>query len=162
MIVLDSAHLQRYLDEHQIPSEIVHLDVPTPTVESAAQAVKARVEQIVKSILFLLPKQPVLAVTCGTQPIERRRIAAHFEVGRKRVKLADAKTVLELAGFEVGAMPPFGHRQPLDTLLDPQVLALDEVFAGGGEDHALLRISPQLILQASQAKLLDLHSNPNS
>lgn len=162
MTVLNSAHLQSYLDEHEIPGEIVHLEVPTPTVESAAQAVNAQVEQIVKSILFLLPEKPVLAVTCGTRPIERRSMAAHFEVGRKRVKLADAETVLDVAGFEVGAMPPFGHRQALDTLLDPQVLAQEEVFAGGGEGHALLRIDPQHILQVSQATVLDLHTNPNN
>jgi len=159
---LSSIHLRTYLETHAIPGEILHLALPTPTVESAAQAVNAQVEQIVKSILFLLPDRPVLAVTCGMLPIERRSIAAHCGVGRKRVKLAEAASVLAIAGYAVGAMPPFGHRQPLYTLLDPQVLSHKEVFAGGGEDHALLHIDPQYILQFSNATTLNLHTHPSS
>ncbi len=40
--------------EHGIAGEIVMLDSPTPTVETAAQAAGADPESIVKSLLFLI------------------------------------------------------------------------------------------------------------
>lgn len=158
-----SAHdLQAYMHENGIAGEILHLDVPTPTVESAALAVGCKTEQIVKSILFLAKTEPVLTITCGTPRVERRVIAARYAVGRKKVKLADADTVLSIGGFEVGAMPPFGHLVALGTLLDPGVLKHEEVYAGGGAGNALVRLSPQDILKFSQAEVLDLHTWPSA
>jgi prolyl-tRNA editing enzyme YbaK/EbsC (Cys-tRNA(Pro) deacylase) len=148
------------MQQHAIAGEILHLGTPTPTVETAAQAVGTQPEQIVKSLLFLVNDGPVLAIACGTQRVERRTISTRYGVGRKRVRLASAEAVLEIAGYEVGAMPPFGHRQPLTTLLDGQVLAHEEVYAGGGEENALVRLSPQDILRVTKAEVLDLHAHP--
>lgn len=148
--------LSAYMQAHLIPGEILQLSSLTPTVEAAARAVGTEAERIVKSILFLVAGRPVLAITCGTDRVETRALAARYGVGRKRVKLADAQTVMQETGFEVGAMPPFGHRYPLPTLLDPRVLAQPEVYAGGGSDSTLVRCSPRDILEATQAEVLDL------
>jgi prolyl-tRNA editing enzyme YbaK/EbsC (Cys-tRNA(Pro) deacylase) len=159
--LLNPDDLQAYLRARGIPGEILHLEAPTPTVETAAQAVGTDPDCIVKSILFLVDGRPVLAIACGRDRVETRALAARFGVGRKRVKLAAADVVLRETGFEVGTMPPFGHRQPLLTLLDRRVLARDEVYAGGGAENALLRISPRIILQAAQAEVLDLLDAPD-
>ena len=162
--VLGPSHLAAFMQAKEIPGEIIELDVPTPTVEAAAAAVGCQPEQIVKSLLFFVREQPVLAITSGPAHIERRSIAAHYQVGRKKVKLADPQTVLAETGFGVGAMPPFGHHAPLPTLIDRRVLEKKRVYAGGGSDQALLRISPQEIVTASQGTILDLlvHNPPGS
>lgn len=154
--ILGSADLQAYLKSNHIQGELLHLDSPTPTVETAAQAVGAQPEQIVKSILFLVDGQPVLAITCGTAYIERRAISARFDVGRKKVKLAAPEIVANETGFLVGAMPPFGHRYPLHTLIDRRVLEKPVVYAGGGSDYTLLRLDPATILQVTGGEVLDL------
>jgi prolyl-tRNA editing enzyme YbaK/EbsC (Cys-tRNA(Pro) deacylase) len=141
---------------HGIQGEILHLSVPTPTVEAAAQAVSGLPEQIIKSILFMVDGQPVLAVACGKSSIGRRAIADLYGVGKKRVKLATPEMVLAVSGYEVGAMPPFGHRQPLTTLIDPRVLDSSDSYAGGGAENALVRLNPQDILSVTGAKVLDM------
>ena len=182
---------------HGIAGEILHLSVPTPTVETAAQALGVQPEQIVKSILFLveaglvgaglrraLPSEvvgadpcvcpstsgrvsslalpsPVLAIACGTAYIERRHIAARYGVGRKRVRLASPEEVLAISGYKVGGMPPFGHRQPLPTLLDRRVLDLSEAFAGGGEENAIVRLDPRDIARFTSAGVMDLTAMPD-
>lgn len=156
MIPLKADDLQAFLLANEIRADILRLPVPTPTVESAAQAVGAETRQIVKSILFLVQDQSILAITSGTAYVDRRVIADLFGVGKKRVKLASAEEVMELSGYEVGAMPPFGHRQPIRSLLDKRVLELTEVFAGGGSENALMRISPQEIQRVSKAQVMDL------
>jgi prolyl-tRNA editing enzyme YbaK/EbsC (Cys-tRNA(Pro) deacylase) len=148
------------MQENNIPGEILNLEVPTPTVEAAAQAVGTQPERIVKSILFLVADLPLLAITCGRAYVDRRALAAVYSVGRKKVKLATPEVVLEKTGFEVGAMPPFGHRDPLPTWLDRRVLEQPEVFAGGGAENALIRLVPEDILQVTQAQVIDLLNPP--
>jgi prolyl-tRNA editing enzyme YbaK/EbsC (Cys-tRNA(Pro) deacylase) len=159
--ILGPADLQAFLNTYQIPGELLHLASPTPTVETAAQAVGAQAEQIVKSILFLVDGKPVLAVTCGTAYVERRALSARFGVGRKKVKLAAPEMVAGETGFLVGAMPPFGHRQALLTLIDRRVLDQPIVFAGGGSDYTLLRLEPVTILKVSRGEVLDLITPPS-
>ena len=158
---LQPSDLEGFMRENDIPGEILSLEVPTPTVEDAAQAVGTSPENIVKSLLFRINDGFVLAITCGPTHIERRAIAAHFKVGRKKVKLADPGKVLQETGYQVGAMPPFGHHAPLPTLIDKRVLEKDQVYAGGGSDQTLMRIKPEVILAASGAQVLDLLLPPN-
>jgi len=161
---LSSLDLQSYMTARGIPGEILHLSVPTPTVETAAQALGVQPEQIVKSILFLVEvahSSPVLAIACGPAYIERRLIAARFGVGRKRVRLASPEEVLAISGYEVGAMPPFGHRQPLPTLLDRRVLGLPAAYAGGGEENAIVRLAPGDIARFTSAAVMDLTAMPD-
>lgn len=149
--------LQTFMNNHGIAGQILILETPTPTVADAAQAVGAQTEQIVKSVLFTIEEHAVLAVTCGDRPVERRAIAALYGVGRKRVKLASPEVVLQMTGYAVGTVPPFGHLQPIPTMLDPAVLANEYVYAGGGGENALVRLDPQVILQISGAQVVALH-----
>ena len=155
-----STNLQTFMDSHQIPGQILILDVPTPTVEAAARALGVKSRQIVKSVLFTVAAETVLTVSCGDQLIERRVIARLCGVGRKRVKLAPPDVVLKVTGFAVGTVPPFGHRNAVRTLLDPRVLTFDEIYAGGGTPHAMVRLNPQDIVRVTQAEIIDLHTRP--
>jgi prolyl-tRNA editing enzyme YbaK/EbsC (Cys-tRNA(Pro) deacylase) len=148
--------LRTYIHTQGISAEIVQLDVPTPTVETAAQAVDTQVDQIIKSILFIADDHPILAIACGLSNIQRRAIADLVGVGKKRVKLATPEMVLEISGYEVGAMPPFGHRQPLNTVIDRRVLSYTDAYAGGGAENVLLHLNPQDILRVTGAKVMDL------
>jgi prolyl-tRNA editing enzyme YbaK/EbsC (Cys-tRNA(Pro) deacylase) len=152
--------LRAYLDANGIQAEILLLDDPTPTVPDAAWAVGASEEQIVKSVLFMVDGQPVITITCGPENVEQRALAARYGVGRKKVRLANPEQVLTYTNYPVGTVPPFGYPHPLETLIDPTVLAQAEVYAGGGEYNALLRISPQNIARQTGAEVIDLHSIP--
>jgi prolyl-tRNA editing enzyme YbaK/EbsC (Cys-tRNA(Pro) deacylase) len=156
LVRLGVDELQTYIRAQNISAEIVRLDVPTPTVETAAQAVGTRVDQIIKSILFLAEDHPVLAIACGLSNIQRRAIADLYGIGKKRVKLATPEMVLEISGYEVGAMPPFGHRQPLNTIIDQRVLDFTETYAGGGAENVLLHLDPHEILRVTGARVIDL------
>ena len=148
------------MDQWEIPGEILILEVPTPTVEDAAQALGVQPRQIVKSVLFTVFDEGVLTISCGDQLVERRVIASLYGCSRKKVKLAPPDVVLNLTGFAVGTVPPFGYRTQLRALLDPRVLEFDEVFAGGGTHHALVRLNPQDIAKITQAEIIDLHTRP--
>jgi len=93
--------------------------------------------------------------------IEQRALASTFGVGRKKVKLADPETVLQMTGYPVGTVPPFGHPQSLRTIIDPRVLEHAQIYAGGGEHNAMLRLeNSQDIVRVSGAEILNLHDIP--
>lgn len=158
--VLTASDLQTFMDQREIPGQILNLEVPTPTVERAAQALGVESRQIVKSVLFTIPAGGILTISCGVRLIERRAIAALYEISPKRVRLAAPEVVLDLTGFAVGTVPPFGHRRQLPTLIDPRVLTFDEIFAGGGTHCAMVRLNPQDIVSITQAQIIDLHTRP--
>lgn len=149
--------LEAFIADQGLQAEVISLPVRTLTVMDAAQAVGTDPERIVKSLLFLVDDRPVLAIASGTTNIDRRPISTHFGVGRKRVRLAGPEAVLAITGYAVGAVPPFGHHRPLQTLIDPRVLKMPHIYAGGGAEDALLRLDPKDIQRVTNAIEIDLH-----
>ena len=151
--------LARFVQQHAIDAELVFPREATPTVPLAAQAMGCQPDQIIKSVVFLLrgdaPFTTALVIANGVMPIDFRKLATVFQVGRKRIRLATAEEVLAITGFAAGGVPPFGFDQPLATFIDRAVLTWPEVFGGGGDDHTLLRISPDELVRVTGAQLIE-------
>jgi Cys-tRNA(Pro) deacylase len=152
--MLTSENLQRFVDQNQIAAQILPMEEDTPTVADAARALGVQEEQIIKSLVFLVDGQPALVISNGTRRVENREVARHFGVGRKRAKMARPEQALEITGYVVGAMPPFGHQTRLRTLVDPDVVAQREIFGGGGEVNAMLRLTPEELLRVTGAQIV--------
>ncbi len=153
---MNSSDLSFFLAAHNITAEIVRLPIHTPTVEHAAAALNARTDQIVKSLLFLADSSPLLIIANGTARVNYKRLAEYLRLPRKRVQMADAPMVQEIAGYSVGTMPPFGHKTKLRTLIDQKVFHQSEVYAGGGAIDALMRITPAELARVTAAETVDV------
>jgi Cys-tRNA(Pro) deacylase len=154
--MLSSQDLQKFIDQNQISAEILPMEEDTPTVPDAAQALGVEENQIIKSLVFLVDGQPTLVIANGTHKVDNRLVARHYGVGRKRAKMARPEQALEVTGYVVGAMPPFGHRTPLRTIVDPGVVAHQEIFGGGGEIDAMLRMRPEELLRVTRAEVVSV------
>ena len=134
--------LQKFIDEQEIAAEILHLDVDTPTVADAAVALDVAPEQIIKSVLFLADKRPVMVIASGVARLDRKALADFLGVSRRRVKIASAEQVLAHTGYVAGSVPPFGYKQPIETVVETAVFQQSGVvYGGGGEVHALMALS---------------------
>ena len=152
--MLSSKDLQRFITHHNISAEILYLDKHTRTVPDAARALGVAEEQIIKSLVFLVKGEPILVIANGTAKIDSRKLATRFEVGRKKVKLASAAQALEITGYPVGAMPPFGHQTRLTVYIDNGVSALPIIYGGGGDVYAMLKIRWEALLRITEAEVL--------
>ena len=152
--MLTSQDLQQFIDQNQITAEILPMEVDTPTVPDAARALGVEEDQIIKSLVFVVDGQPTLVITNGTRKIDDRLVAQHYGVGRKRAKMTRAEQALETTGYVVGAMPPFGHRTRLRTIVDPGVVDQQEIFGGGGEIDAMLRLTSEELLRVTGARIV--------
>lgn len=150
---LGPANLQAFLDNHQIDAQIVFPGAPTPTVPAAARALGVEVDQIVKSVIFLVDDRPFLVYGCGVRRVDPRKLAERLNVNRKKVRLADADQVLEITGYAVGTVPPVGLKTPMPAFMDPAIQRYETVYAGGGGMDALLRISSAELLRVSGAEV---------
>lgn len=149
-----SADLQRFIDDQKIEATILIMAEHTPTVSDAARALQVEPEQIVKSLVFLINDESLLVINNGTALIDRRKVAARLDVGRKKVKFASAEQAVEITGYIVGSMPPFGHRQKLRTFIDPAITAIDVIYGGGGDIDAMLRLTPAELLRVTEGEVI--------
>jgi prolyl-tRNA editing enzyme YbaK/EbsC (Cys-tRNA(Pro) deacylase) len=154
--MLTPTDLADFVAHAGIAAELVPMDVETPTVPAAAAALGVAPAQIIKSLLFLVRDAPVLVIACGDTTIDRHALTGRFGVGKKQIKLAGAAEVLTILGYPVGGVPPFGHVNPVPVLLDRAARAWDVVYGGGGDDHTLLRITPDELARATRAEWIDL------
>src|SRR5207249_84328 len=79
----------------------------TRTAADAAAAIGCDVAQIVKSLVFVIDHEPIVALVGGADRLDERRLAR--AAGGDRVRRAHADEVRLATGYGVGGVPPFGH-----------------------------------------------------
>lgn len=147
--------LQEFLNTHAIDAEIIVPGSDTPTVPAAADALGVRPEQIVKSLVFSdRNNATVIAVVRGTAKVDRRKLSQI--AGLRKPRLASPDVVQEVTGYRAGGTPPIGHCQQLTVYMDDSVFEEPEVYAGGGDIDAMLRICPETIRTLTEAVIADI------
>lgn len=135
---------------------ITEFDQSTRTAPEAAEAIGCALGQIVKSLCFTVNDAPVMALVSGDNQLDTKKLAALFEIGKKKVKRADAETVKHATGFSIGGVPPFGHAHPMTIYIDADLLTYQEVWAAAGTPHTVFPIPPQKLVSVSGGTIADL------
>lgn len=136
-----SKELSQFLADNRVNAEIIYLEEDTRTVADAAAVLGAEPDQIIKSILFLANDEPVLVINNGLARVAWKKLADYLGVSRRRLKTAKEDRVLDITGYPVGAVPPFGHKTKLRTVVTTAVYEQQVVYGGGGEVHALMKMT---------------------
>ncbi len=153
---MTSTDLQRFIDDHGIEAAILPLSQPTPTVADAAVALGVETDQVIKSLVFRIKDEPLLVIASGESRVDRRKLANYLNVGRGRVRFASADQALEVTGYIVGSMPPFGHRAKLRTIIDDAVTGLETVYGGGGDINAMMRVTTSELLRVTAGETMSI------
>ena len=126
----------------------------TKTAADAAAAIGVDVGQIVKSLIFAVDGEIVLAYVSGSNQLDEKRLAA--AAGGARCARVDAEAVRVATGFPIGGVPPFGHETTLRVFVDPDLLQYEEVWAAAGTWHDVFGIEPHALVSASGGVVIDL------
>ncbi len=138
------------------PDLVRELPADTSTAETAAQAVGAPQGSIVKSLIFKADEAPLLVLVAGDRRADVKRLRAGLGLSKKRLRIATPAEVLAETGFEVGGVPPVGHRGPVRTLIDSSLARFELLWAAAGSGHAVFPIPFQDLLAVTGGELLDL------
>ena len=126
----------------------------TKTAIDAAKAIGCDVGQIVKSLIFGVDGELVLAYVSGANQLDESKLAA--AAGGLKCQRVDADMVRDTTGFPIGGVPPFGHATTLRIFIDPDLLQYDEVWAAAGTWHDVFGIEPHRLVEASEGVVIDL------
>lgn len=126
----------------------------TRTAAEAAAAIGVGVGQIVKSLVFGVDDEIVMALVSGANTLDESRLAA--AAGGQRCVRVDADAVRAATGFPIGGVPPFGHTTTLRVFIDPDLLQYDEVWAAAGTWHDVFGCEPFKLVEASGGVVTDL------
>ena len=119
------------LEKLNIPHQVFKHETPVTSFEQAASDRNQRPEQIVRSILFQIrPEEFLMVLVAGPAQVDWKKLRQL--VKRSRIRMASEEEVLEVTGYRVGTVSPFGLKNPVRVLIDESVLKEEEISIGSG------------------------------
>jgi len=125
----------------------------TRTAPEAAAAVGCEVGAIVKSLVFRVGDEAVLALVSGGNRADESLLEAGFGAAVER---ADADFVRAATGYSIGGVPPIGHPRPLRTLVDEDLLRFPVVWGAAGTPRSVFPIAPHELARLAGGTVLRL------
>ena len=137
-----------------VPLDIVEFDARTHTAEEAAAVLGVEPAQIVKSIVFVAPREeggiePFVVLISGSDRVDVNRLAA--VTGEPTIRQATAEEAEACTGFEIGGIPPFGHTAPVRVVMDPALGRHEMIWASGGTPNAMFAVTPAALRSLANA-----------
>ena len=126
----------------------------TKTAADAAAAIGVSVGQIVKSLVFGVDTEIVMALVSGSNQLDEKKLAA--AAGGAKCARVDADAVRDATGYPIGGVPPFGHSTQLRVFVDPDLLQYDEVWAAAGTWNDNFGAAPADIVRVAGGVVTDL------
>ena len=126
----------------------------TKTAADAAAAIGVTVGQIVKSLVFGVDGEIVMALVSGSNQLDEKKLA--LAAGGAKCARVDADAVREATGYPIGGVPPFGHSTQLRVFVDPDLLQYDEVWAAAGTWNDNFGANPNDIVRVAGGVVTDL------
>lgn len=147
--------VQEALSKKGLEFKVVELSTSTRTANEAAVSIGCTVAQIIKSLVFRTKEtnKPILVLASGVNRVNEKTIEK--EIGMAIVK-ADADFTREVAGFAIGGVPPVGHKQILDTFIDKDLLAFDELWAAAGTPNAVFKLYSVDLSRLTSGKVISI------
>ena len=150
------------LEERNIPHRVFKHETPVTSFDQAAAERNQRPEQIVRSILFnIRPEEFLMVLMAGRDQIDWRKLRQL--VKRSRVRMATEAEVLEVTGYHIGTVSPFGLQTPVKVLIDESVLREEEVSLGSGvRNMAIIMKSADIQRALGDPEIVSLGENSPS
>ncbi len=145
--------VQDLLLEKGFENQVVELPSSTRTAQEAADAIGCNIAQIGKSIVFRFVDsgRPLLVVASGVNRIDDKRLGG--ELGEKLGK-ADANFVRESTGFAIGGVPPIGHANPVQVIIDEDLFKYDEIWVAAGHAMAVFPLTPDELVNLTAGEVM--------
>jgi prolyl-tRNA editing enzyme YbaK/EbsC (Cys-tRNA(Pro) deacylase) len=115
---------------------VVELAATARTAQDAAAALGVPVGAIVKSLVFTIGGEPVLALVAGDRRCRGDALPAALGLAGQ-VERASAEQVRAVTGFAIGGVPPIGHRGRLPTVIDAGLGRFPVLYAAAGHPHCV-------------------------
>ena len=146
------------IDRFIIEAEASGLDIEvqrypdgTRTAADAAAAVGCKIDQLVKSLVFMADVRPILILCSGARRVDEEKLAEYIGT---EIRIAGASEVRAATGYAIGGTPPLGHTVPLKTVVDPHLMEFEEIWAAAGTPDSVFPIKPKELVKATSGAVV--------
>jgi len=145
--------VQNVLNEFGYELKVTKFPDSTRTAQEAANAIGCTVGQIAKSLIFMgkTSQKPILIIASGANRVNEKAVK---EYTGEKLEKADAEFVLEHTGFVIGGVPPVGHKTPITTFIDEDLMQYDEIWAAAGTPNAVFKLTPQILVEITKGSVI--------
>lgn len=149
--------VQRVLDSFNLGLKIQFFDESTATSQEAADAIGTELGTIVKSLCFFVNSTPVMVLAAGDRRVDDRKLAAMYEVSRKKVKTAKPDQCVDVFGYAPGSVPPVAHRTPdMPVYIEDSLARFTQLYAAAGAPNAIFPVTFEELQQITGGQVVDL------
>lgn len=155
-VLKDSAQIvQDMIIQSGYDNEVIELPQSARTAQEAADALNCKVAQIAKSIIFRLEEsnQPILVIASGMNRVNEKQIEKFLN---EKLGKADAEFVREHTGFVIGGVSPIGHKKPILTFIDEDLLQYQDVWAAAGHPKAIFQLTPNELIKMTKGTVVNI------
>ena len=145
--------VQDKLAARGLPNQVVELPDSTRTAQEAANTIGCDISQIAKSIIFRRKAAdlPLLIVASGTNRVNERAIS---HLLNEKIGKADADFVQDHTGYVIGGVPPFAHKESIETLIDEELMKYKVIWAAAGHPKAVFKLTPEQLVELTNGKVV--------
>lgn len=126
---------------------------PVYTSEEAAAVRGTSIKQAAKALVAQADKAYILIVLPGDKRADLDAIAK--QIGAKKLSMASKESVLSKTGLEVGSIPPFGSVMGMQTYVDPDLAANEEIAFNVGRHDRSVKLKYADFLAVEKPTVLD-------
>ncbi len=150
-----SQKVQAALAAQGVPCIVKEFPASTRTSAEAAAAIGCDVAQIAKSLVFRCREsdRPLLVIASGSNRVNETTIS---QIIGEPIGKASADFVREKTGFAIGGIPPVAHAEPIQTLIDEDLLHHNQLWAAAGTPHSVFQLTPDTLMQITQGQVVSV------
>ena len=126
----------------------------TKTAADAASAIGCDVSQIASSIVVRADDGLAVVITSGANRVSLEKVGELLDA--TDVTLAEGEEIADRLGWSIGGVPPLCHETPVPILFDETLLDHETVWAAAGTPQAVFPISPELLVDYTEARVADV------
>ena len=99
-------------------------------------------------------KKPMIVLMHGDQQVSTKQLARELNV--KTVKPCEPDVANRHSGYVVGGTSPFATKKAMPVIMQKTIAELSYILINGGKKGFLVRLSPNVIIQLLNPKLLEI------
>jgi Cys-tRNA(Pro)/Cys-tRNA(Cys) deacylase len=120
----------------------------------AAEAMGVPPRIVLKTLMAEADGKPVCVVVPSDREVGMKKLAAAF--GAKSAQMMRPADAERVTGYHVGGISPLGQKRAVPIAIEESAMAEAEIFVNGGQRGLQIRLAPQDLRAALNAKVAPL------
>lgn len=145
------SQVTEHLTAQGLPHEVLHHE-PTDTARDEAAALGLDPHTVAKTVLLDVRTGHAFAVLPADSRLDLARVRE--AIGSRHVHVAsEVELKRDYPEFEPGALPPLGALAHTPLIVDPEIIAQDEIVFAAGEKTTSVRMRTEDLLRSAMYRV---------